>query len=202
MHARMSARGVRAVAQAIAKASMRGAARRLMLGLAIWTGGAVHAVSAQARPIRPSGSLGAVHALDAWIVTRYRGAQLLPDSLAWRGVAGDAPAPRVESAGDAASGDTLFAVQFRAGREPSSLRPGARVRLAGASGSISTITADLIARRPFRAPRRPGADTASRGGWRYGWVYLAIVRRRNAATPASVYRGWLLLEAPDSTRRR
>ena len=66
----------------------------------------------------------------------------------------------------------------------------------------STITADVIARRPFRAPRRPGADTASAGGWRYGWAYAAVVRRRFATTPASVYRGWLLLDVRDSTVRR
>ena len=157
---------------------------------------------AQVPPISRSRGLRAVHTLDAWVVTRFQHAQLLPDSLPGRSAIEGELAPRVESVSDASTGDTLYAVQFRTRRELSSVRTGARVRLTGPSGSITTITADIIARRPFRALRRPGATSTSPDGWRYGWAYLALVRRRSAPTPASVYRGWLLLDVPDSSGRR
>jgi len=161
---------------------------------------AIALMSAQSRPRGPTNGSQAVFALDTWVVSRYRNAQLLPDSLVGRMASGEEPAPRVESVSDAPTGDTLFALEFRTRRETSSLRTGSRVRLAEPTGSITTITADIMARRPFRAPRRPGADTST-ANWRYGWVYLAIVRRQHAATPAPSYRGWLLLAGPDSLRR-
>ncbi len=169
------------------------------VGLSI---GTMHPVHAQSLARRSTNRLQPIHALDTWLVSHYQRAQLLPDSLIGHEVIGEELSPRVESVADAPAGDTLFAVQFRTRRELSLLRTGAPIRLTGPSGSITTITADVIARRPFRAPRRPGADTASAGGWRYGWAYAAVVRRRFAATPASVYRGWLLLEARDSTVKR
>ena len=164
--------------------------------------GTMHPVYAQSLSRKSTNRLQPIHALDTWLVSHYQRAQLLPDSLIGHEVIGEELPPRVESVADAPAGDTLFAVQFRTRRELSLLRTGAPIRLTGPSGSITTITADVIARRPFRAPRRPGADTASAGGWRYGWAYAAVVRRRFATTPASVYRGWLLLDVRDSTVRR
>lgn len=146
--------------------------------------------------------LRSTHALDAWLVSRYQQLQLLPDTLPGREAAGEELPPRVESTADAPAGDTLFAVQFRTRRELSSLRPGTPIQLTGPSGAITTLTADVIARRAFRAPRKPGADTSTVGGWRYGWAYLAVVRSRYAATSASEFRGWLLLDAGDATVRR
>jgi hypothetical protein len=146
--------------------------------------------------------MSAVHALDAWVVSRYRRTQLLPDSVTGPPAVGEERSARIESVADAPTGDSLFAVQFRTRRESSSLRTGATIRLTGPTGSITNILADIIARRPFRAPRRPGADTLSAGGWRYGWSYLALVRARHVTTPASTYRGWVMLDMPDSTRRR
>lgn len=143
-----------------------------------------------------------VHTVDGWLVTRYRSVQLLPDSARTAGIAGpELPWPRVESAVDGSLRDTLFALHFGVRGGPPALRTGARVRLTAPSGAITAMAADVVARRPFRAPRFPGADTASIDGWRYGWAYLAIVRRGTAAT-ASVYRGWLLYDVSDTTRRR
>lgn len=143
----------------------------------------------------------AVHAVDGWLVTRYRNVQLLPDSARNAGGAPELPWPRVESAVDGSLRDTLFALHFGVRGGPPALRTGARVRLTAPSGAITAMAADVVARRAFRAPRFPGADTASIDGWRYGWAYLAIVRRGTAAT-ASVYRGWLLYDVSDTTRRR
>lgn len=158
----------------------------------------VSGATARRAPTAPT----AVHRVDIWLVTRFRDAQLLRDSV--RGpveVSNDAPMPRIESAIDGPIRDTLFAVHFGSRREMEALRTGARVRLTAPSGAITSLTADVVARRLFRAPRRPGADTMSANGWRYGWAYLALVRRA-VATPATTYRGWLLVEVPDSTRRR
>lgn len=151
---------------------------------------------------KPPANMVAVHALDAWVVSRYRRTQLLPDSVGGLLAVGEERSARIESVADAPTGDSLFAVQFRTRRESSSLHTGATIRLAGATGSITTILADIVARRPFRAPRRPGADTLAPDGWRYGWAYLALVRARHATTPASTFRGWVMLDVPDSTRRR
>lgn len=168
-------------------------------GLAILSG-TMRDAGAQPSPRRSGNNPAALSALDTWLVSRYRRVQLLPDSLTGRMPLGEEPSSRVESAGDAATADTLFAIQFRTRREMSSLRAGARVRLTGPSGTITTTSAVVIARRPFRAPRRPGADTSA-DGWRYGWAYLALVGRQHAATSALVYRGWSLLVASDSLRR-
>ena len=157
---------------------------------------------AQNTPRKATKGLMAIHALDTWLVSRYSRAQLLSDSLDGHSPRGEELPARIESATDASSGDSLFAVQFRSRRESSSLHTGATIRLTGPTGSITTILADVVARRPFRAPRRPGADTTAAGGWRYGWAYLALVRRRYAGSPASTYRGWVMLDVPDTSRRR
>ena len=167
----------------------------MLVGLSTFAG-------AQSPSRRPSARLPALYALDAWVVSRYRRTQLLPDSATGPAALGEERSARIESVADARTGDSLFAVQFRTRRESSSLHTGATIRLTGPTGSITSIEADIVARRPFRAPRRPGADTLAVDGWRYGWAYLALVRARHARTPASSYRGWIMLDVPDTTRRR
>ena len=144
-----------------------------------------------------------VQALDKWVVTRFRDAQLLADSSnSTRAPMPGAPPARVESVGDAASGDTVYALHFGDVRDQPALRVGTQSRLTAPSGSITAINAEIVARRPFRAPRVPGADTTSKAGWRFGWAYLAIVRPPHATASAQIYRGWLLLNPPDTSIKR
>ena len=165
---------------------------------------------AQTAPTRLAG----LFALDGWLASRYRELQLLPDSSkSTRSIAADAPVPHVESVVDVATSaadspesrqrDTLYAVHFGTRREMPALRVGTRVRLTAPSGAITSTTADIVARRPFRAPRRPGtAASASDIAWRYGWAYLALVPRRARTTSSMMYRGWLLLDASSAAPRR
>jgi hypothetical protein len=160
--------------------------------------GEVTLTSSRAKPLPR-----VIQVLDTWVITRFRDARLLPDSAgSTRTSARDAHRPRVESVGDAVSGDTIYALHFGDRRDLPALRLGAPARLTAPSGSITAINADVVARRAFRAPRVPGADTSSAAGWRFGWAYLAIVRPPHASASASVYRGWLLLNAADSSTRR
>jgi hypothetical protein len=78
------------------------------------------------------------------------------------------------------------------------LRAPSLVRLSGPTGAIATRSARVIARRAFRAPRLPGASADSDQAWRYGWGYLAILPRMSRPSGTTGYRGWLLLELPDS----
>ena len=153
-------------------------------------------IRAQGGSSRPAPPPRAVQVLDTWVITHLRDAHLLTDSAnLTRPAVSDVAPPHIESVGDAATGDTVYAMNFTDRRDASALRVGARVLLTASSGSVTGINADIVARRQFRAPRVPGADTASVGGWRFGWAYLAIVRRQFATTNASVYRGWVLLDA-------
>ncbi len=165
---------------------------------------------AQSAPARLAG----LFALDGWLASRYRELQLLPDtSKSTRSIAADAPLPHVESVVDVATGaagspesrrrDTLYAVHFGTRRDMPALRVGTRVRLTAPSGAITSTTADVVARRPFRAPRRPGtAAVAPNDAWRYGWAYLALVPRGARSTSSVMYRGWLLLDASSAAPRR
>jgi hypothetical protein len=144
-----------------------------------------------------------VQVLDTWVITRFRDSHLLPDSAnPSRTTVAQVPPARVESVGDAVSGDTIYALHFSDKRDTPALRVGTQARLTAPSGSITAIRAEIVARRPFRAPRVPGADTASASGWRFGWAYLAIVRPPHASAAANVYRGWLLMNPPDTSARR
>ena len=155
------------------------------------------------KPPRPKPLPKVVQVLDTWVVTRFRDAQLLPDSTVnGRTTAPDAPPPRVEAARDAVSGDTIYALQFRERRDVPALRVGTQARLTEPSGSITAINAEIVARRQFRAPRVPGADTTSASGWRFGWAFLAIVRPPHSTASANVYRGWMLTSVADSSARR
>jgi hypothetical protein len=134
--------------------------------------------------------------LDAWVVTRYRGAQLFPDaeftavSLATTG-----PRPRVESTYRGGRTDTLVAVHFSAMWAAPALGKNARVQLAGPTGTVTPLTARIIGRRAFRAPRTPGPSTLRPdSNWRYGWAYLAVVPHDDRQ-PVARLRGWLLLDS-------
>lgn len=139
---------------------------------------------------------GVSSVLDAWVVIRYRGAQLFPDaeftaaSLATRG-----PRPRIEVVRPGGRVDTLLAVHFSAVWAAPALGKSATVYLTGPTGTITSRTARIVERRAFRAPRTPGPSTLRPdSNWRYGWAYLAVVPH-DPRRPASRFRGWLLLDA-------
>lgn len=135
-------------------------------------------------------------ALDTWIVQHYRDAQLLADSST--PTARTLPAlPRIESARAGVGPDTLVAVQFSSDRDIMPLPLASRVRLASPSGARSTVEADIIARRAFRAPRRPADGPVKAEEMRSGWAYLALIR---GAAAASGFRGWLFSAWPDTVR--
>ncbi len=144
--------------------------------------------------------------LDHWIVQRFRGAQLMPDSQPARGVA-DTPvarvaaAPRIEQTQRGATRDTLWAVHFAAGPELAGLAVGTRTTLTGPTGTMTPVVARVVARRPFRAPRSPGSALRPDSSWRHAWAYLVVMPHLNE-TAISRYRGWLLVETPDGPATR
>lgn len=131
--------------------------------------------------------------LDAWIVTRYRSAHFLVDSMATSvSLTPSGPLPRIESVRSGRTSDTLLAVHFGV-RETAPVMPvSSRVRLVGPNGTIVPLTARVAERRLFRAPRIPDADPAIDAQWRYGWAYL-VVLPHDDDRPAGRYRSWLLL---------
>jgi len=155
---------------------------------------------ANARDVARGGVL--TSALDSWLVTRFRNAQLLVDSLgASPSVEESALYPRVESARAAPRGDTLFAIHFGSGPRMPPLTSASVVRLSGPTGTITSHTARIIVRRAFRAPRAPSAKATDQGAWRYGWAYLAVITRGVRPSPSLGYRGWLLVESADTLAR-
>lgn len=165
---------------------------------------ALGASTPQADAQRPTDRATARRSLDVWIVTRYRDAQLLDDSLATGGTAyitgsvATTALPRIEATHEAPSGDTVFALHFGADGGQAALRPAALVRLSGPSGTITSHLARIVVRRAFRSPRVPKANTSSEDAWRLGWAYLAVISQGARPTPSVGYRGWLLLAIPDS----
>ena len=134
--------------------------------------------------------------LDRWLISRYRGAQLLPDSVGGqRSVAADASISRVESIATGGRFDTLFAVHFAEHASAPALSAEGSARLVAPTGSASSVLARIVARRPFRAPRSPLARNSNEGDWRYGWAYLTVLPKVGRTTPAATFRGWLMLEA-------
>lgn len=131
--------------------------------------------------------------LDAWIVTRYRSAHFLVDSMATSAsLTPSGPLPRIESVRSGRTSDTLLAVHFGV-RETAPVMPiSSRVRLVGPNGTIVPLTARVTERRLFRAPRVPDADPAIDAQWRYGWAYL-VVLPHDDDRPAGRYRSWLLM---------
>jgi hypothetical protein len=147
--------------------------------------------------------------LDRWIVQRFRGAQLVPDSQPAQGVgarpvapvARVSAAPRIEQTRRGATRDTLWAVHFAAGPELAGLAVGTRTTLTGPTGTMTPVVARVVARRPFRAPRSPGSALRPDSSWRHAWAYLVVMPHLNE-TAISRYRGWLLVETPDPVPAR
>jgi hypothetical protein len=137
--------------------------------------------------------------LDAWIVTRYMGAQLFPDAeFTATSLATSGPRPRVEVALTGRRADTLIAVHFSAMWAAPALGQTAKVRLTSTNGTITPISVRIVGRRAFRAPRTPGPSTLRPdSNWRYGWAYLAVIPH-DGRRPVSRFRGWLLLEPSTS----
>ena len=142
-----------------------------------------------------AGIAPATDPLDAWIVTRYRGAQLFPDAaFTVTSPSRSGPRPRIEAAIAGARSDTILAVHFSAMWTAPALAPTARAQLAGPTGTITPLTVRIVGRRAFRAPRTPGPSTLRLdSNWRYGWAYLAVVPH-DSRRPVARLRGWLLLE--------
>jgi len=144
--------------------------------------------------------------LDRWIVLRYRGAQLMPDSVPAPGAASTqvarvSAAPRIEQTRGGATRDTLWAVHFAAGPELAGLAVGTRTTLTGPTGTMTPVVARVVARRPFRAPRSPGSALRPDSSWRHAWAYLVVMPHLKQ-TAISRYRGWLLVETPDPVPAR
>ncbi|MCO4099447.1 hypothetical protein [Gemmatimonas sp.] len=139
---------------------------------------------------------GASSVLDAWVVTRYRGAQLFPDAeFTATSLATSGPRPRIEAERPGGRFDTLLAVHFSAMWAAPALGKSAKVYLTGPTGTMTPLTARIVERRVFRAPRTPGPSTLRPdSNWRYGWAYLAVVPHDDRR-PVSRFRGWLLLDA-------
>jgi hypothetical protein len=140
--------------------------------------------------------------LDGWIAARYRGAQLVADStVSPAPMVHTGAAPRVETVRAGQRSDTLLAVHVGSQRAAPMLAAGNRVRLAGPSGTISPVAAQVRSRRLFRAPRTPDASSATDSTWLYGWAYLVVVPHVDGR-PTERYRGWTLLATPEPAPRR
>ena len=140
--------------------------------------------------------------LDMWIVERYRGAQLLPDSGARSSLPmTQAGAPRVESARRVNVRDTVVALHF--GNKPwrAGLANNTSVQFADPTGSVSGISGRVTARRAIRTPRVPGARDTVKDEWRVGWAYLVAIPSRSANAATSGLNGWALVEAPKPVAR-
>lgn len=150
------------------------------------------AISAKQASAQNSAELSS---LDMWIVQRYRGAQLLPDSGA-RGsyTFAQAGAPRVESARTSARRDTVVALHFGTALWRPNLNTAAAVQLADPSGTVSGIAGKITARRAFRAPRKAGARDTVKDDWRIGWAYLVAIPARSANASPSGFAGWAVAE--------
>lgn len=135
--------------------------------------------------------------LDMWIVQRYRGAQLLPDSGSRStSTITQAGAPRVESTRTPARSDTLVALHFGATMWRPSIATAAPVQLADPSGTVSGIAGKVTARRAFRTPRVAGARDSVKSDWRIGWAYLVAIPVKSANASRSGFGGWALAETP------
>lgn len=135
--------------------------------------------------------------LDMWIVERYRGAQLLPDSGARASLpATQAGAPRVESPRRANIRDTVVALHFGNAPWRPVLTGNSPVQFADPTGSISGISGRVTARRAFRTPRVPGPRDTVKDDWRVGWAYLVAIPSRAANATTSGLNGWALVETP------
>lgn len=135
--------------------------------------------------------------LDLWIVQRYRGAQLLPDSgVRSTATLAQAGAPRVEATRSTTRRDTIVALHFGPAIWRPTLATAAAVQLADPTGTVSGIAGKITARRAFRTPRKAGARDSVKDDWRIGWAYLVAIPTRSANASASGFSGWAIAEAP------
>lgn len=133
--------------------------------------------------------------LDIWIVQRYLGAQLLPDSNSRATVAfAQAGAPRVESNRTAARRDTVVALHFSTTTWRPTLGLSTPVQLADPTGAVSTVVGRVTARRAFRAPRVAGARDTVNDDWRFGWAYLVALPTKVANAAPSGFNGWAVVQ--------
>ncbi|MBC8089551.1 MAG: hypothetical protein H7Z40_19985 [Phycisphaerae bacterium] len=133
--------------------------------------------------------------LDMWIVQRYRGAQLLPDTTGRAASrVTQVGAPRVESARSSDRRDTVVALHFSTSAWRPALASAAAVQMADPSGAVSAIAGRVTARRAFRAPRKAGARDSVNGDWRIGWAYLVAIPLRTASAASAGLSGWALVE--------
>lgn len=134
-----------------------------------------------------------VDPLDAWIVTRYRGAQLLTDTAkASVALPSSMAYPRVESTAKGEVLDSLYAVSFSPSPEPLPFALPTRLRLMSASGTVLKGTVRIAAHRMFRAPRKPGALSNEERQWRYGHAYLIVIPHQSKR-PVARLQGWFLI---------
>lgn len=174
------------------RAVVRGVVRRMTVVV-------VSALAAIAPPIAPlvAQNSPALSSLDLWIVQRYRGAQLLPDSgVRSTATLVQAGAPRVESTRSANRRDTVVALHFGPAMWRPTLATSAAVQLADPTGTISGIAGKITARRAFRTPRKAGARDSVKDDWRIGWAYLVAIPVRSANASASGFSGWAIAETP------
>lgn len=136
-----------------------------------------------------------LYSLDSWILQRYRGAQLLPDSIA-RGTSAvmQAGAPRIESQRSVNRRDTIVALHFGPAMWRPSLGTATPVQLADPTGVMTGITGRVTARRAFRSPRKPAPRDTVQDDWRIGWAYLVAIPTRSANAAASGFGGWAVQE--------
>lgn len=171
----------------------------------VLAGAAFNNAAAQARKplVGPTVVAASLSSLDAWIVQRYKGAQLLPDS----GLRGTSPlrqagAPRVESMRSPDRRDTIVALQFGAVYWRASLTPSSPVQLADPTGVVSAIGGRVSARRAFRAPRVAAPRDTVAEDWRIGWAYLVAIPPRVATAAPSGFNGWAIVETPSRSVSR
>jgi hypothetical protein len=141
--------------------------------------------------------------LDVWIVQRYRGAQLLPDSNGQStSTVTRAGAPRIEASRSTTRRDTVVALHFGTALWKPALGAASAVQLVDPTGAISVISGRVTARRAFRTPRSAGARDSVKGEWRIGWAYLVAIPRKTANAAASGFNGWALVEAASKTAEK
>ena len=176
--------------------------QRVIATVLLCAGSAVQLAGAQTRKVDSSASNRAIVTLDYWIVRHYKGEQLLQEPVRDSMTARDSSAApaRVEHILDA-RGDSVAGVHFSSAPRPAGFDVRAGVRLVVPSGAITNLTGQVVARRHFRAPRTPGADSSIPSAWRHGWAYLVVLPRDRDGLAANATRGWLLLPTPTNAKK-
>jgi hypothetical protein len=141
--------------------------------------------------------------LDQWVLQRFRGAVLLPDSnVRIESLIAHSGAPIVDGSRSGERRDTLVALHFDSVGWKPTVSEGSNVHFVDPSGEISQITGRITARRAFRAPRTANPRTQNAGDWRIGWAYLVALPAKTANAATSGFNGWALVEAPTPNVKR